>query len=214
MNCRKVRRFLWNYLEKDIDQTQKQEIESHLKECSKCSLQAREAAKLREIFGRTEVLRPSPDFNRKLLTRIQTETSTARGEAVAESRPRLSWRWAFAAVAAGAVVVLVTLFYQDIFRPQRPGQTISQMPALTQLDQREADEPIRETETYKSTRYVMDNLGEAQLRRTEEFRIDRAAMSHFVIESIPPSRWETRRTSSQFVMPVVSTRTIQEKRSF
>ena len=214
MNCRKVRRFLWNYLEKNIDQTQKQEIESHLKECPKCSLEASEAAKLREIFNRTEVLRPSPDFNRKLLNRIRTETSATRPEAVIGTRPRLSWRWAFAAAAAGVVVVLVTLLYQDILRPEGPGQTISEMPALTQLDQREADEPIPETETYKSTRYVMDNLREAQLRRIQDFKMDRAAMSHFVIESIPPSRRETRRTSSQFVMPVVSTRTIQEKRSF
>lgn len=214
MNCREVRRFLWNYLEKDIDQTKKQQIESHLKECSKCALEAREAARLREIFGKTEVLRPSPDFNRKLLSRIQTETSATKAKEVLKPKPSFSWRWAFAGLAAGLVVIFVTLFYQDIFNPQRPDQTISEMPALTELDQKEADEQIPERETYKSTRYVMDNLREGQLRRIEDFKMDRSAISHFVIESMPPSRRETRRSSNQFVMPVVSTRTIKEKSSF
>lgn len=215
MNCRKVRRFLWNYLEKNIDQCQREEIESHLKECSKCNLEASEAARLREIFGKTEILRPSPDFNRKLLNRIQTETSTTRVKEVVEPRPAFSWKWAFAGLAAGLVVVFVALFYQDIFNPQGSRPAISEMPALTELDrERPQEEELPELGSYRSTRYVMDNLREAQLRRIEDFRINRSGTARFIMESMPPSRWETRRSSSQFVMPVVSTRTINEKSSF
>lgn len=213
MNCREVRRFLWNYLEKDIDQTQKQKIESHLKECPKCALEAREAAKLREIFGKTEVLRPSPDFNRKLLSTIQTETSAAQAKEILKPGPAFSWRWAFAGLAAGLVVIFVTLFYQDIFSPQRPGQTISEMPALTELDRGVVEEEPLEIKEYKSTRYVMDNLREAQLKRAGALRLTRSEMSRFIMESIPPTQIQTRRSSNQFVMPVVSTRTIKEKSS-
>jgi hypothetical protein len=215
MNCRKVRRFLWNYLEKDIDQNQREEIEFHLKGCSGCTLQAQEAVKLREIFGRTEVLRPSPDFNKKLLNRIQTEASTTRLKEVVESRPTFSWKWAFAGLAAGLVVVFVALFYQHIFNPQKPGRTISEMPALTELDHKKAqEEELPELAGYKSTRYVMDNLREAQLTRIEDSKIDRSGTARFIMESMPPSRWETRRSSNQFVLPAVSTRTVKEKSSF
>lgn len=214
MNCREVRRFLWNYLEKDIDQTQKQEIETHLKECSRCTLEAREAAKLRQIFGKTEVLRPSPDFNRKLLNRIQTKASTSQVKEILEPKPTFSWRWAFAGLAAGLVVIFVTLFYQDIFSPQRPGQTISEMPALTQLERGVVEEEPLEMKEYKSTRYVMDNLREAQLKRADDFRLTRSEMSRFIMESIPTTQIQRRRSSNQYVMPVVSTRTIKEKSSF
>ena len=215
MNCRKVRRFLWNYLEKNIDQSQREEIEFHLKECSKCSLEAQEAARLREIFGKTEILRPSPDFNKKLLNRIRPETSTTRVKEMVEPRPAFSWKLAFAGLAAGLVVVFVALFYQDIFNPQGSRPAISEMPALTELDrERPQEEELPELGSYRSTRYVMDNLREAQLRRIEDFRINRSGTARFIMESMPPSRWETRRSSSQFVMPVVSTRTINEKSSF
>jgi len=215
MNCRKVRQFLWNYLDKDIEQRQKEEIESHLKECSKCAAEVAELAKLREIFHKTEVLKPSPDFNKKLLNRIQTDSVSNRVVEVVRPKPSFSWRWAFASLAAGLAVVFIALFYQDIFYPQRPGTTISETPALTEVDQRKAqEEESLIPRGYKSTRFVMDNLRMGELRRIDDFKIDRSQMARFVMESIPPSRMQTRRTSNQFVLPAVSTRTVAEKSSF
>jgi hypothetical protein len=215
MNCRKVRRFLWNYFDKDIDEKIKAEIESHLKECSRCALEAKELAKLREIFGKTEVLKPSPDFNRKLLTRIQTNSHHSRVKEIVKPRPAFSWRWAFASLAAGLVVVFLALFYQDIFNPQGTKPTISEMPALTELDQKDVqEEEFPETKGYRSTRFVMDNLRTTQLKRIEEFKIARSEMARFIMENIPPTQRETRRTSNQFILPAVSTRTIKEKSSF
>lgn len=213
MDCRKVRQFLWNYFDKDIDQKTKEELESHLKECSKCAVEMAELAKLREIFGKTEVLKPSPDFNRKLLARIQTESVRSKVEEVVRPKPSFSWRWAFAGIAAGLLVVFLALFSQNIFTPQRSKPVISEMPALTELDQKEVqEEEFPETKGYISTRFVMDNLRMSQLKRIEEFRIARSEMDRFIMESIPPQM--ERRSSNQFVLPAVSTRTIEEKSSF
>ncbi len=215
MNCRKVRQFLWNYLDNDIDQKSKEDIESHLKECSKCAMEMAELDKLREIFGKTEVLRPSPDFNRKLLNRIHTETYTARPEGIIKPKPSFSWRWAFASLAVGIVVVFLVIFYQNIFNSQGSKPTVSEMPALTEIDKAETREELPErTEYTRDTRFVMDNLRTAQLKRIEDYRLRQSDMAHFIMESIPSSQMQTRRSSNQFVMPVVSTRTIKQKSSF
>jgi hypothetical protein len=214
MNCRRVRQFLWNFLDKDIDQKSKEEIESHLKECSKCAAELAELAKLREIFSKTEVLKPSPDFNKKLLNRIQTNTASSRIIELDKPKPSFSWRWTFASLAAGIVVVFLVLFSQDIFNPQGSKPNISQKPALTELDQRETYEVLPETKEYPTTRFVMDNLRTTELKRIEDHRLSQSDMARFIMESIPSNQMQRRRSSNQFVMPVVSTRTIKEKRSF
>lgn len=214
MNCRRVRQFLWNYLDKDIDQKSKEEIESHLKECSKCAAEVAELAKLREIFSRTEVLKPSPDFNKKLLNRIQTNTASSRIIEWEKPKPSFSWKWAFASLAAGIVVVFLVLFSQDIFNPQSSKPTISQQPPLTESNQIETYDVLPKTKEYPTTRFVMDNLRAIELKRMEDYRLSQSDMARFIMESIPPSQMQRRRSSNQFVMPVVSTRTIKEKRSF
>ena len=215
MNCRKVRQFLWNYLDKDIDQKSKEEIESHLHECSKCAMEMTELGKLKEIFGKTEVLKPSPDFNRELLSRIHTETYTARLKESIKAKPSFSLKWAFASLAAGVVVVFLVFFYQDIFNPQGPKPTISEMPALTEMDKVEIREELPERTAYsRDTRFVMDNLRTTQLKRIEDYRLNQSDMARFIMESIPSSQIQTRRSSNQFVMPVVSTQTIKQKSSF
>jgi hypothetical protein len=213
MNCRKARQFLWSYLDKDIDQKSKEEIESHLKECSKCAMEMAELGKLREIFSKTEVLKPSPDFNKKLLNRIQTDSVTSRVVEVARPKPSFSWRWAFASLAAGIVVVFLAIFYQNIFNPQGSKPTISQTPALTEI-QEEDQEDFVETKGYtRDTRFVMDNLSTTELKRIEDYRLSQPDMARFIMESIPSNQMQ-RRSSNQFVMPVVSTRTIKQKSSF
>ncbi|MGB2698582.1 MAG: zf-HC2 domain-containing protein [Candidatus Zixiibacteriota bacterium] len=214
MNCRKVRQFLWSYLDKDIDQKSKEEIESHLKECSKCAMDMAELGKLREIFSKTEVLKPSHDFNKKLLARIQTNSVTNKAVGLARPKPSFSWRWAFASLATGIVVVFLALFYQDIFNPQGSKPTISQTPVLTET-QEEDQQDFVETKGYtRDTRFVMDNLRTTQLKRIEDYRLSQSDMSRFIMESIPSNQMQRRRSSNQFVMPVVSTRTVKEKSSF
>ena len=81
MNCRKARRCLFSYFKDELPQDVKTEIKLHLEGCPDCAREALEVEKIASLVKDSlETLKPSPDFNHRLLSEVQKLSSEKVGE--------------------------------------------------------------------------------------------------------------------------------------
>jgi hypothetical protein len=233
MNCRKVRRYLFGYFKQELSAQEMGEIKAHLEACPECAREAEEISRICLLVrDDLETFVPCPDFNEKLLARIEGLSSERK---VVEERtwwqrllhevfPSVRLRWA--AVGAVSVVVLAFAVMLTQKRPElapeflsesgsRPGgelMTRSEDPAdsaYQDLLRRLAEGSVpREGKTF-----VIDNLSFPP-ERGEDGAIPLEDMyKRFVIDRTATVADQAGRGKS-YVMPVVSTQTVPEKADY
>ena len=105
MNCKEVKNLFALFLENEISQDQRVEIEKHLKSCPKCSQLLDEFSQLWTSLERREKVQASPDFWIKLQQRIIN--SEERKSPVMDLVDMLT---SFARPAAAVAALLAAIF--------------------------------------------------------------------------------------------------------
>ena len=128
MNCKNIKKNLVSFLENELPEERRVEIENHLKICSDCSHLLEEFSQLWGALEDREKIQPSPYFWTRLKQRI-VEYEEGRG-------PVLGWLgglvgWARPAVAVAVLLICVFLGYSLGNLPQANGQTASQLDQRT-----------------------------------------------------------------------------------
>lgn len=129
MNCKKVKKNLAGYLEKNLTKNMEEELENHLESCPTCSHLREEFSQLWEALEHREKIQPSPYFWTRLKQRV-VEYEEGR-------KPVWGWLgglvdWARPAVAVAVLLICVFLGYSLGNFPQAVnGQTTSQVDERT-----------------------------------------------------------------------------------
>jgi predicted anti-sigma-YlaC factor YlaD len=129
MNCKKVKKNLAGYLEKNLPENMEKELENHLESCPVCSHLWEEFSQLWGALENRERIQPSPYFWARLKQRI-TEYEEGR-------KPIWGWLqglvgWARPAVAVAVLLICVFLGYSlGNFSQVVNGQTTSQVDERT-----------------------------------------------------------------------------------
>ncbi len=128
MNCKNVKRNLVSFMEKELLEERRVEMEKHLKVCPDCSHLLEEFSQLWGALEHREKIQPSPYFWTRLKQRII--------EYEEERKPVWGWfeglvRWARPAVGVAVLLICVFLGYSLGNLPQANGQTASQLDQRT-----------------------------------------------------------------------------------
>ena len=128
MNCKNVKKNLVSFLENELLEEQRVEMEKHLKICPDCSHLLEEFSQLWGALERREKIQPSPYFWTRVKQRIV--------EYEEERKPAWGWLeglvgWARPAVAVVVLLICVFLGYSLGNLPQANGQTAYQVDERT-----------------------------------------------------------------------------------
>ena len=206
MNCRKVRRYLFGYFRGELSSREAETIKAHLAACAHC---AKEAEQIETVClalrDSLESFVPSPDFNQRLLEKVQASPASAVvsekrswwAELLHEIFPSIRLRWAMAG-AAGVLVVAFALMFTQKQSPVQPEyMSEAEQPAPAQVV----------TRPYDSSDSAYADL----MRRLAEGSV--VSDTAFVIErtSVPARQgW----MDHHYVLPVVSNQRIPEKAGY
>lgn len=125
LNCKDIKKNLVFFLENELPEERRNEMESHLKSCPDCSRLLEEFSQLWEGVQQRERIQPSPYFWTKLKQRIVGYEDSRKpvfgwmGGLIRLSRP---------AVAVAAVLICIFLGYSlGNFPQQVNGQTVAEV---------------------------------------------------------------------------------------
>jgi hypothetical protein len=239
MNCRKARLYLYAYCKQELPPDETKEVKAHLDSCFECTREMEEITETNLMCKNgLENFAPSPDFNEKLLAKIQGLSSPVEvrvrkswwQELLHETFPSIRLRWV--AVGAASVIVLVlaaTMITQKQFSKE-PGSlasnsantdnknlAISGSMRDTTLDEIFKGVETNAPRTNKS--FVMDNLSTPAFNRVsdltsrgEDGRIRPVDLRRrFILER---SSYQDVKRGSSYVLPVVSTQPASKKTDY
>ncbi len=231
MNCRKVRRCLFSYFKDELPEDFKTEIKLHLEGCPGCASEALEVERIASLVEESlETLKPSPDFNQKLLSEVQKLSSEKVKEVrrTAFTLARITGfdykiKWALAGSFAAIILVSVLWFTQK--RTPLTTEPISAEGERTERlelvhQESSADSAYREMlkrlmneSRVKGKTFVLDNFGPVGSRGIDGTRRSEDSYRRFIIETAG-HRSQERRMGSHYVLPVVSTQQASVKENY
>jgi len=229
MNCRKVRRFLFGYFKQELPQQERERIKAHLDNCPECAKEAKEIERISLILNDgLGTFVPSPDFNEKLLAKIQTLSSEAKTsdtkkwwlKLLHEVFPSLRLRWAVAGAVSVMIVAWVVMFsqkqtpvHQEYFSQddsQRESQTQVSSQDIADSLYQEMLNRVAQTSIIRDKAFIIDNFGFSASRGEDGRILPEDIYKRFVIERRSPLT--TRRgRGNHYVLPVVSTQPASQK---
>jgi len=115
MRCEDIQKELEAFLNNDMDDPKRKEIQSHLDECQNCAQVLRQLRRLSEVLQTWKGIEPSPMMHEKLKTRMKVSESSWRRILTYSFAKKAALR--FAEVAA---IVVLTLFVSHLI--QKPAQ--------------------------------------------------------------------------------------------
>ncbi|MEN3001665.1 MAG: zf-HC2 domain-containing protein [Armatimonadota bacterium] len=145
MNCRRLNRLLWSYVDGTLSAAERQACEAHLTRCARCR-QRLQAAQLTRTSLQTLPRYGAPN---RLLERLQAEIAAqrvgepgTRGATIRQSPLAIRWGWRWAlAPALGVLVALLWWWSQPPIQlaegerpPEPPVQQTAQEYADTCID--------------------------------------------------------------------------------
>ena len=231
MNCRKVRLCLFSYFKNELSEKEKAEIKLHLKGCSDCAREALEVGRITSLVKDTlETVKPSPDFNQRLLSEVQklpSDTvkevrrplfSSARIPRILGLEIRIGW----ALAGSFLVIILVSVLWFTHKRTPISPEPISEGSKSTESFQlvnqedradslyREMLKRLMDESRVMTKAYVLDNLRMVGSRGIDGMEKLEDMHKRFIIETAG-YRTQERRMGSHYVLPVVSTQQASEK---
>ncbi len=232
MNCRKVRRNLFGYFKSELPAEEREQIKAHLQVCSDCAKEAEQIeAMCLMLSDNLETLAPSPDFNDRLLEKVNASPSEAAArnrrswwaELLHEIFPSVRLRWALAG-AVGVLVVAFAFMFTQKQTPVRPdytsrseGETENQVAArsgdASDSAYAELMRRLADSSSVSQRAFVIDNFsfpsawGEGGDISQEDL------YKRFVIERMsPPTRQPG--VQNHYVLPVVSTQKVSGRADY
>ncbi len=231
MNCRKARRCLFSYFRDELPQDVKTEVKLHLEGCPDCAREALEVGRINSLVKDSlETLKPSPDFDQKLLSEVE-KVSSERVEEVRSARFSLGRildfdykiKWALA--GSFAVIILVSVLWftrkPGSLRTEpisAEGESTQRLELVSQEDRadsvyQEMLKRLMDESRVRGKTFVLDNFGSVGSRGIDGMRISEDFYKRFIIETAG-HRTQERRPASQYVLPVVSTQHASAKENY
>jgi len=115
MRCEDIRKELEAFLNNDVDDLKRKEIQSHLDECQNCSRLLRQLTRLSGVLQTWKGIEPSPLMYEKLKTRMKSYEPSWRRVLTYSFAKKAALRFAEA-----AAIVVLTLFVSHLI--QKPAQ--------------------------------------------------------------------------------------------
>lgn len=131
MNCKSVQSRLSAFLDRELPQTEFQEIRTHLHDCEVCAQEAQQLRCLKSLLSAHTVPEPSSDFMERLQAAVRAEQGTMPARQIAI---RQVWFTRFnvvtlAGVAACSMFVtftVITNLHRPTSKPTKMGTKLSQ----------------------------------------------------------------------------------------
>jgi hypothetical protein len=209
----------------------KTEIKLHLEGCPDCAREAVEVEKIASLVKDSlETLKPSPDFNQRLLSEVQKLSSeqVKEVERTSFSLARIldidyKIKWALA--GSFAVIILASvLWFTQKRTPLRTepisaeGESTEDLQLVSQEDRadsvyQEMLKKLTDESRVKGETFVLDNFGLVRSGGIDGMRRSEDLYRRFIIETAG-RRTTERRMRSQYVLPVVSTQHASVKENY
>lgn len=125
MNCTEIREKLVEYTEKLLTDSQRQEVESHLKDCQNCRMELQRLNELSQRIKSASQSESSSDFENVVINRIVREQNLRLKQADGFSHQHQIWRVIMKSritrfAAAAAVLVIAAILIINIFQKPIP----------------------------------------------------------------------------------------------
>jgi hypothetical protein len=233
MICRKVRRYLFGYCKGELSSGQIEKIKDHLDSCPECAKEAMEIERINLLLkDDLETFVPSADFNEKLLAKIQTFPSGAEAtyrmswwqKLLHEVFPSVKLRWAMVGAASVIVVAFAAVLTQkspDV-APEfltEGGAGMESRASATSKDMIDSSYQdlmrrlARTSQISGGKTFVIDNFSFSTSRLEDGGIPPEGLYKKFVLDKRTPTSWQ-REGGSRYVLPVVSTQTVSQKKDY
>lgn len=124
MDCELVRSLMSSYIDRDINEIDKNELEEHLKTCQECATEYRLLLSTVQYCNSIEELELPTDFHDEFHEKLKALNDKKHSKKYDKKYFRINWKWA-AGIAAVFIVAVIG---------------ISQLPNLTQKDMAASEE--------------------------------------------------------------------------
>src|SRR3989337_3296243 len=126
MNCERFEELLIDFMDNEIEPSEREVVKKHLAACPRCSRRLEEYQEIRRIFNEETIPQPSPQV-------LATISKRARQEVAKEKTP--FWkRWFYSPilvpVLSSALAVFVWIYYGQKNIDYSPGETIYSRDAM------------------------------------------------------------------------------------
>jgi hypothetical protein len=233
MNCRKVQRYLFGYCKGELPSGQMERIKDHLDSCPECAKEATEIERINLLLkDDVETLIPSADFNEKLLAKIRTFPSEAEAtnkmswwqKLLHEVFPSVKLRWAMVGAASVMVVAFAVVLTRKSpnvapkFLPEG-GAGMESRASATSKDMMDSSYQnlmrrlARTSQIRGGKTFVIDNFSFSTSRLEDGGIRPEGLYKRFVLDKKTPVNWQ-REGGSRYVLPVVSTQTVSQKKDY
>jgi len=118
MNCQDIETLLVDYLDNQLSQTQKQDLEEHLSTCESCKVQLEETKALFTAFKNEPEVEPSPELRANFFKLLDEEKQLQQPKIVAlDSKKEFPWKTAFQ--IAASFLLLFMGYFAGNFKAQK-----------------------------------------------------------------------------------------------
>lgn len=108
-NCEEIRYLLSAYLDGELEESERIDLEEHLEDCPGCAEELAGLKESREILGSLEGVEPPPDFLSRVHSRLENQSSVKSGTRKLIFPLRLKIPLEVAGLAAAAVLIIYIL---------------------------------------------------------------------------------------------------------
>ncbi|GEM_PF-3082614 len=112
MRCNKAKKLIFEFIDKNLSESNRILLETHLAECPGCERDASSLKRSLSILRGLDPVKPGGDFNWQVRLRLAREKNTAGRKLAAQGSLIKHWNMRFAAgAAAGFAIVLISGYF-------------------------------------------------------------------------------------------------------
>jgi hypothetical protein len=123
MECKEIKDLILEYPDGDLSQSERLQVEMHLKECGECSLFLDESHQVWNLMDKWDGIEAKGDFISKFWNRVSEEGTRKRGVMDFFKNWKLGWIY----VAATVVILIMSFVLVNFFQFDRTGVSLSEM---------------------------------------------------------------------------------------
>jgi hypothetical protein len=115
MRCEKIKELILEHRIRDLDQSEKLKLDTHLGECKECDSLFRHSNEVWNLLDKWESIEPREGFLTEFWNRVLEEDTKKKESTFDFFR---NWKLIWAPVAALTIIVIVSVISLDIFQPK------------------------------------------------------------------------------------------------
>jgi len=149
MSCAHDKETIIEYLDEELSEEQRRQVEATLASCSQCRAFFEEQQRCLRILDEYGAIEPSSDFAEKVLSRIRTAPARIRKKSRIVPIMRLIWKPA----AAAAAILIIALSLYTLIPRSDDNQIIGQLDVIENMDMLENLDLLLEWDTIQDENF-------------------------------------------------------------